>query len=295
MRRADLIRLIALAVIWSASFVFLRVLVPALGPVWVATGRVSIAGVALVGWFAIAGVEADVRRHWRAYLIVGVVNSALPFLLFAYAAIVLPASYLVILNAATPLFASLVAAAWLGEPLTAPRVAGLVAGAVGVALVSRAGPIVPDAAFVLAVIASLAAAFCYAVSGVWLKKRGTALRPIAVAGWSQLFAATVLLPVALPMPIPGPITTWIVVDLLALALAGSGIAYLLYYRLIADVGPTRAMTVTFLLPALGMVWGVLFLDETVTLAMLVGAAMIVAGTAAVLRPSPMRMSRPASS
>jgi drug/metabolite transporter (DMT)-like permease len=285
MRRADLARLAALAVIWSASFVFIRVLVPALGPLWVATLRVLIAGVALVAWFAVVGIDADVRTHWRAYLIVGVVNSALPFVLFAYAAIRLPASYLVILNAATPLFAALASAAWLSERLTAAKIAGLVAGLFGVALVSHAGPVTPDATFLLAVIASLAAALCYALSGVWLKKHGEKLNSTAVAGWSQLLAGFVLLPVALWTPIPGPPTVSTVANMLALALVCSGVAYLLYYRLIANVGPTRAMMVTFLLPALGMVWGVVFLDETVTLPMLAGAALIIAGTAAVLQPS----------
>jgi drug/metabolite transporter (DMT)-like permease len=97
-----------------------------------------------------------------------------------------------------------------------------------------------------------------------------------------------LLPVAVATPMPGSFTPLLIANLLALALVCSGVAYLLYYRLIADVGPTRAMMVTFLLPALGMVWGVLFLDETVTLPMIAGAALIVAGTAVVLRPAPAR-------
>ena len=116
MRQADILRLAALTTIWSLSFVFLRVLVPHLGPVWTATLRTSIAGIALVLWFAIVRLDADVKRHWRAYLFVGVLNSALPFLLFAYAALHLPASYLVLLNAATPMFGALAAAAWLAEP-----------------------------------------------------------------------------------------------------------------------------------------------------------------------------------
>ena len=283
MRGSDIARLVALAVIWSLSFVFLRVLVPVLGPMWTAALRVLIAGVALVAWFAVTRVDADVRRHWRAYLFIGVLNCALPFALFAYAALHLPASYLVILNAAAPMFAALVAAAWLGDRLTTLKVAGLVLGAAGVAIVSRAGPIAPDAKFVVAVFASLGAALCYALAGVWIKRHGARLKPVAIAGWSQLLASFVLLPVAAITPMPGAVTALVVIDMLALALICSGIAYLLYYRLIADVGPTRAMTVTFLMPAFGMTWGVLFLDEHVTPAMIAGAAMIVAGTAAVLR------------
>src|SRR3954454_2765246 len=153
MRTADIARLLALAVIWSASFVFIRVLAPVLGPVWVATSRVLVAGTALTGGLILLRKHVDVARHWRAYLFVGVLNSALPFLLFAFAALTLPASYLVILNTALPLFGALASAIWLSEPLNASKLAGLVAGAAGVLLVSRAGPVVPDAAFVMAVIA----------------------------------------------------------------------------------------------------------------------------------------------
>jgi len=286
MTQADIARLLALAMIWSLSFVFIRVLVPALGPVWVPMLRALVAGIALVGWFAVIGLDADVKRNWRDYVFIGFSNCALPFVLYAFAAIHLPASYLVILNAFTPLFAAVVGAAWLDERLTFAKLAGLAAGAAGVALVSRAGPIKIDAAVAWSMAASLGAALCYAVSGTWLKKRGSRLNPIAAAGWSQLFAGLELLPILPFAPAPGPITPLIVADMLALALVCSGVAYLLYFRLIANVGPTRAMTVTFLLPALGMMWGALFLDETVTLPMLGGALLIIAGTAAVLRPSP---------
>jgi drug/metabolite transporter (DMT)-like permease len=259
------------------------VLAPVLGPVWVATSRVLVAGIALTGAFVILRRHVDVAAHWREYLFVGVLNSALPFLLFAYAALTLPASYLVILNSGLPLFGAIASAIWLAEPLDRGKVAGLVSGAAGVLLVSHAGPVVPDAAFAIAVVASLAAVLCYALAGVWIKRRARALPPIAMAGWSQLLGGLALLPIAVMAPVHGAITPTIVVNVLLLALVCSAVAYVLYFRLIADVGPTRAMTVTFLMPAFGMLWGWLFLDETITLPMLAGATLIVAGTAAVVR------------
>jgi len=289
MRTADALRLLALAIIWSASFVFIRVLVPVLGPVWVATARLLLGGAVLVAGFVVFRRYLDVARHWRSYLFVGLLNSSAPFLLFAYAALVLPASYLVILNAALPLFGAVASALWLDEPLDARKLGGLTAGVIGVVLVSRAGPLAPDRTFGLAVAASFGAVACYALAGVWLKRHGSALRPIAVAGWSQLLGGLALLPLAAFAPIDGTITTTIVVNVLLLALLCSAVAYLLYFRLIADVGPTRAMTVTFLTPAFGMLWGRLFLDETITPAMLAGAALIVGGAAAVLRPRPARV------
>jgi drug/metabolite transporter (DMT)-like permease len=192
----------------------------------------------------------------------------------------------VILNTALPLFGAVASAIWLSEPLDAAKLAGLVAGAGGVWFVSHAGPVVPDAAFLIAVAASLGAVLCYALAGVWIKRRGSTLQPIAMAGWSQLLGGLALLPVAAMSPVHGAITATIVINVLLLALLGSAVAYMLYFRLIADVGPTRAMTVTFLMPAFGMLWGWLFLDETITLPMLAGTALIVAGTAAVIRKRP---------
>lgn len=288
LRTADVSRLVALAIIWSASFVFIRVLVPPLGPVWTATLRMLVGGAALVGWLALTGFDAALRANWRAYLFVGLLSSAAPFLLFAWAALALPASYLVILNAATPLFAAVASAIWLAERLTAAKVAGLAVGAAGVALVSRAGPLEPTPMVVAAVAASLGATVCYALAGTWLERRGHALKPMAVAGWSQLGAGVAMLPLAAATPMPGPVTGATLANLAALALVCSAIAYILYYGLIRDVGPMRAATVTFLMPAFGMLWGVLFLDESVTMPMIAGALLVVAGTFAVLRPAPGR-------
>lgn len=284
MRAVDLTRLVALATIWSLSFVFIRLLAPVLGPVWVATTRLALGGAALVAMFVATRRHLDLSRNWRAYLFIGILNSALPFLLFAWAALTLPASYLVILNGTLPLFGALVSAMWLGEPLDARMLGGLATGIVGVVVVSRAGPLVPDLRFALAVAASLAAVTCYALGGVWVKRHGRALHPIAIAGWSQLLASVAMLPVAAASPVSGPVTTTIAVNAVLLAVLCSSVAYVLYYRLIADIGATRAMTVTFLMPALGMLWGAWFLGETVTLPMLAGATLIVTGTVAVLHP-----------
>jgi drug/metabolite transporter (DMT)-like permease len=282
----DLVRLTVLALIWSGSFVLLRVLSPALGPLWVATARLLLGGAALAGWLAWRGEAAGLRRHWRTYLFVGIVNCALPFALYAYAALHLPASYMVVLNAATPLIAAALASVVLHERLPAARLAGLLAGIIGVALVTRAVPVPADATFVAASVAALAAAGCYAVAGVWLRHRAARVSPQALGAWSQLFAGVALLPLAMPSHVPGPIDASIVANLLVLALVCSGVAYLLYYRLIRDVGPTRALTVTFLMPVFGIAWGALLLGEPITAGMLGGVALVIAGTAAVVRPSP---------
>ncbi len=288
LRRSDLVRLVMLGAIWGSSFIFVRVLAPAIGPWATAASRVALGGLVLVVYAALAARAAQLRRFGMAYVVMGLVNSAIPFTLFGFAALHLPASYLGILNATTPLFAALLATAWLDERLTPGKLAGLVAGCAGVALVSGAGPVTADAMFGWAVAASLLAAFCYAASGIYLKRRAAQAPALAVAGWSQVAAAAMLAPMVFLMPWHGATDLLrdpvIVADVLALALVCSAAAYLLYYRLMQDVGPTRTFTVTFLIPLFGMLWAALFLGETITPAMVAGCALVISGTFTVLRP-----------
>src|SRR4029453_17730857 len=164
------------------------------------------------------------------------------------------------------------------ERLTPVKIAGLVSGAAGVVLVSKAGPIVLDATVGVAIAACLGAAFCYASSSIYMKKYAAGAKPMAIAGWSQIGAAVGLLPFVPFAPARGQITFAIVANALGLALLCSSIAYLLYYRLIADIGPTRALTVAFLIPLFGMAWGALLLGETITWPMAAGCGLIVGGT-----------------
>ncbi len=286
MRRSDAVRLVALSAIWGASFIFIRVLAPVLGPVLTVATRVLIGGAVLIVYCRVTGVDAGLARHWRQYVVIGIANSTLPFLLYAFAALYLPASYSVILNAMTPLFAALLAVPLLGERLTAAMVTGLVIGIAGVALVSGAGPVVPDLWFALAVFACLGATICYAGSSIYMKKFAGGASPLAIAGWSQIFAGLALAPIVPFAPPAGSISPLIVANVLALALVCSSVAYVLYYRLIADIGPTRALTMAFLMPVFGMLWGALFLHETITLPMIIGCALVIGGATVVLRPVP---------
>jgi drug/metabolite transporter (DMT)-like permease len=283
MRIQDLVRLTSLAAIWGGSFVFMRVAAPALGPVVTADLRVSLAGVLLAAYFRIVGFDPQWRRYWKQYLVVGVVNSALPFSLYSYAAMHIPASYSVILNATAPLFGAVFAAIWLGEPLTWRKAAGLALGTAGVVLVARAPGAEMDASFARAVAACLGAAVCYGLAGVYIKRKAGAIRPLAMAGASQLLAGLALAPLAAFSPPLRQPSLAVVLSVVALAVLCSAVAYLLYFRLIADVGPAKALTVTFLMPVFGMAWGVVFLRESITPGMLAGCALVIAGTVVVLR------------
>lgn len=283
MRPTDLTRLILLAAIWSSSFIFMRVLSPVLGAATVAGLRLLIAGSAMLFYFWITRFDCKWRPHWRHYVVIGLVNSSIPFFLYAFAALHIPASYSVIFNSTSPLFGAIFSAFWLSDRMTARRMIGLIIGAVGVALVSKVGAAQMDAMFFWAVAACLVAPMCYGLSGVYVKKFAAHIEPMAIAGASQMLAGLALIPAIVAMPPSGAITAAVVLNLLALALLSGAIGYLLYYRLLADVGATRALTVTFLMPAFGMLWGVIFLREAITPAMVGGAVMIVGGTNLIAR------------
>ena len=275
--------LVTLAALWGGSFVFMRVAVPALGPVALAFVRVDIAAVALLALAYAQRRFPPFRTRWRDFAIVGIVNSALPFLLFSYAQQYITASTGAMLNATSPFFGAIAAAIWLGEPLTARKVAGMVLGFAGVSVLVGWHPDALTRESTFAIAACLAAALCYALGGTFTKRRMKGVPPFAVATASQVAAALALAP-ALPFTsIPGPVTMLVAANVAALALASTAVAYLIYFKLIADVGPSRALTVTFLIPLFGVLWGFLFLDEALTINMLTGGALIVAGTALALR------------
>jgi drug/metabolite transporter (DMT)-like permease len=281
MRPVDYLRLFVLAAIWGGSFIFMRVVAPAFGPMVTADLRILIAGLVLLVYFRAIGFDAEWRKNLHHYAIVGLANSGIPFICYSFAALHLPAAYSAIINSLTPLFGAICGVLWLGERFTPSKVAGLVLGVLGVALVAYKGGAPHDPLFGWAVLACVAATICYALSGVYLKRVAKHLKPLALAGCSQLAAGVLLLPSFALQPPPGPITTPAVLCLLALAILASAIAYVLYYRLMADIGPTRALTVTFLVPGFGMLWGALFLREPVTGVMLAGFALVVLGTLAV--------------
>jgi drug/metabolite transporter (DMT)-like permease len=282
MRPQDLLRLTALAAIWGGSFVFMRVAAPALGAVVTADARVLLGGLLMMAWLRAVRCDLQWRRHWRHYALMGVVNSAVPFTLYSYAALHIPASYSVIFNATAPLFGAVCGALWLSDPLTWRKAGGLLLGTAGVALVARAPGARFDADFARAVAACLAAALCYALSGVYLKRRAAGIEPRAMAGASLLMAGGALLPLALAAPPARAPGLAPILSVVALAVLCSAVAYLLYFRLMTDVGPGKALTVTFLMPVFGMLWGVLFLGERVTAGMLAGCALVIAGTFTVL-------------
>jgi drug/metabolite transporter (DMT)-like permease len=273
--------LLALSAIWGSSFMFMRYLSPIVGPVLTADMRMLIAGIFLLVFFAATGFRLGWRRNWRRFIVIGLVNSGLPFLLFSFAALYVPASVESVLNALSPLFGAIFSAIWLSEALTARKIAGLVIGASGVATITSFGSLPTSPMLLPAILACVLATACYGLCGVYIKKRAADLAPRAMAAGSQFAAGIIILPLTAAFPLknaPGPAVLSAIV---AFALLCSAVAYLIYYKLLSELGPTKALTVTFLIPVFGMLWGSIMLAERISLAMIGGAALVLAGTGLV--------------
>ena len=283
MTRRDFAELLLLGALWGASFLFMRIAVPEFGPLALVWVRVAVAALVLLPLVLAAAPLAVLRRRWRAIAVVGLLNSALPFLLFNVAALVLGAGLMAIFNATAPMWALLVAWAWLGQAPTAARVLGLLLGLAGVVGLSWGeADLRPGAHGVspaLGVTLCMLATLLYGVSANVARRHLADVPPLVVAAGSQTAAALALaVPAVAAWPATGPSgIAW--ASALALALACTGLAYVLYFRLIARAGATSAISVTLVIPAFALAWGALFLGERPTPAMWAGCAVILLGTA----------------
>jgi len=283
MTRRDTVDLLLLAAIWGASFLFMRLGAAEFGPVALAFVRVAGAAALLVPLMLLRGQGAAWRTHGRAIAGVGLVNSALPFLLYAVAALVLTTALMSVFNATASIWGALIAWLWLRERLNALRWLGLAIGVAGVVFLSWGKADLRPGQHGLSAAAGVAA--CLAATGLYglganLSRRWLqGVPPLAVAAGSQAAAALALaLPALLLWPAANPgATAWAAA--LALSLLCTGLAYILYFRLLARTGAARAMSVTFLIPVFALLWGYVALGEQPTGTMLAGCAVILLGTA----------------
>jgi drug/metabolite transporter (DMT)-like permease len=281
MKPKDAAALILLAAVWGGSFLFIRVAVPTFGPLPLVAGRVILAAVALAVVFAALRRPLELRANARGLLILGATNAAIPFTLISWAELHLSAALASTLNATVPLFSALLSVVWLRERLNGRRVAGLLLGVAGVAVLVGWSPLPFTAATVLSVLAMLGATLCYAFAGVYTRRRMQGASTSTLALGQQVGAAAWLLLLALwrmPAAAPPPSAIGAVV---ALGLLCTALAYVLYFRLIASIGPTRTYTVTYIVPIFGIAWGALFLGESLTVGMCFGLACILASVVLV--------------
>lgn len=280
MSTASLFRLIALSAIWGASFLFIRISAPVLGPIMLMALRFAAAASFLLLITLLLRRKMPQRAYWKSYVFQGLVGATIPFFMFGYAAQTLPASTLAILNATAPIWGALLGAVFGRHRMTLNAALGLALGVAGVGVLVGfdASMMSPHAG--MAVAAVLGATLCYSIVTLNVK-RELMLDPLSTALGTMAVSALAVAPMApffWPAEMPSLLVTG---SALTLGVVCSGLAYLMYFRLIADVGPAPALTVTFLIPVFGVLWGALFLGESVGWHTLAGSLITITGTALV--------------
>lgn len=281
MRPSDYVRLLVLAAIWGASFLFMRIAAPAFGSVNTTFLRVFFALVGLAAMLLLLRTPMQFQGKLKSIMVLGIINSGVPFLMYAVAALWLPAGYSAILNATTPLMGALISFSFFHEALTLRKWAGVMLGLVGIGLITTTGEVDLSGQLAIGVLACLIATACYGCAGFltrrWVTERG-GLDAKLVAFGSQIGAVLFLLPFFGYTLATGPAVDWaqpgVWASVLAVGFLCTAFAYLLYFRLIADIGPLRSLTVTFLIPPFGILWGYLVLGETLTGGFVFGGAVV---------------------
>jgi drug/metabolite transporter (DMT)-like permease len=276
LKPADLTILIAVGAIWGAAFPLLRVGSPEFGPFALIFVRLLAASIVLLPF---VNVRQELIKHWRALALLGLVNTAVPFTLFSYATLSISAGLASLLNATTPMFGALAAYFWLGERLTISRSLGIALGFVGVALIVGGEVGIGAGQAVLGVAAGLFGAALYGLAANYVKRSMAGISPAAIAAGCIVSSTFMLAPLALwfwPSHAPTA-AAW--ASAVTLGVLCTATAYFLYFKLLARVTVSSAVAVTFLIPVFGILWGALFLGETITPALLASSGVVLLGTA----------------
>ena len=277
LRATDFAQLLALGAIWGSSYPFMRVATRELSPPALVATRLVFATVFFLPWLLKRERIVTIRARWKALLLLSAMNSAVPFMLLAYCTQQLSGSVAAIINATVPFFAAIVAWAWLKDKPRSVQWWGLLIGFAGVVVLVFPKLQSGSPSSALAVGAGLTAALLYAISANFTKKVLAEVEPMTIAVAGTMFATLLALPIGLAtLPAKMPSAT----ALAAAATLGvlcTAIAYIIFYRLFASIGPTKAVTVTFLIPLFSVIWGVLFIDERVTWNLAAGGGLILGG------------------
>jgi drug/metabolite transporter (DMT)-like permease len=288
MKLTDTLLLIALAAIWGSSFMFMRATVEAFGPIALIAVRVGVAALFLGLFLLTPKRRKELGAHWKHLAWIGVINSALPFVLFAYASISLSGGNVSLLNTMTPVFTAIIAHFWLKDKMSPLQILGLFICIIGLVILVWDKLDISEAdspSLALAIFAGISAPLFYGFASNSTKKYLSKVTPLTATAGSLLFATLFML-LLLPFFMPNNINhisnlDWIYAIILGLVC--TAVAYLIFFKLIHDIGPSRAVSVTFLIPIFAFIWGYLVLDEVVTLRMWGATAIIVVGMSFVLK------------
>lgn len=270
-------QLIVLAALWGASFLFMRISSAEFGVIALIFVRAAFASIVLLPFVIYSKNHKALLENWKIFFFVGLVSTALPYSFFAYTSLYIPAGSASILNATTPFFTAIVAFIWVREQPTKMGVAGLFVGFSGVYVLSVKGGDISLSDSLLPIASALMATLLYAYSSTFIKLKLSHLPALTVAAGSQLYAGIILLPLALvywPKTSPS-VDAWM--SIIAMAVFSTALALILFFRLLQTVGVTKTISVTYLIPLFGVLWGYLFLDEKISTEMLSGGALILLG------------------
>lgn len=287
MQTRQFAQIVALSSLWGASFMFIRIAVPLMGPVLVAGLRAALASITLV-LIMRAMREPWPWRHWRELLLLGAASVAVPFMLFSWAGQHLPSGYSALLNTTAVIFGML-SSAWMKEDTITPRkLLGCVCGFIGVALIVQLGPVQITATTLAAALACVIGAFSYGVSTPLMKRATTRMQPLAIAAGLHLAAMLLLLPGSLWTLPQARFTPGAVAAVVVMGMLTSGVAYWLHLRIIRVVSPVAAMSPILLIPVFGVTWGHLFLDEALSSGIFLGGTLVLLASALVTGFNPLR-------
>lgn len=288
MKTRHFLQLVALSALWGASFPLIRVAVPALGPLGLAAIRCVLAAAVLALLMRALRQRWPAQTAWKRLAWLSLLTVIMPFLMFNWAGLVIPAGYSAVLNATAPLFGILGAAAMGDERLTAKRLCGCALGFMGVALLVQLGPVAVEWRVVLAALACTAAAASYGLGAILMKRATMAHQPLPASAAVHVAAAALLL---VPGAATAPSMQFTPAALIAAAILGSftsGLMYWVSMRLMREISASAATSAAFMIPLFGVTWGGLFLGEPITAGMIPGSVLILTATALVTGFNPWR-------
>ena len=279
MNIADTLRLILLAALWGASFMFMRIAAPEFGPVMLILVRLTTAAVLIWIFLLKRSVLEQVRAHLGAFAIAGFFNNALPGVLLSFAALSISSGLNALLNAATPIFTAIIAFAWLAVPLKKLQVFGLIIGFIGVGVLSSGNLEFKPGGTGWAILAALGATLCYGIGVNYTRQRLSHLKSSVTAVGTLTGATLTLLPLIpffWPDTMPS-LTAWNAA--IGLAILGTALPYVIFFQLLQNAGATPTATVTFIVPVFAIIWGKVVLDEVLTMPMVIGMIVTLLGSA----------------
>jgi drug/metabolite transporter (DMT)-like permease len=292
MSRRHLAMLLGLAALWGASFMFIKIGDRELHPITLVGFRMGLGALTLVP-IVLATVGArralrELRAAAGPLIVTGLFNSAIPILAITWAETRIDSGLTAIIQASAPLFTALLALRFShDERVRGSRLAGLVVGFAGVALLVGGRP----GGEIAAALAVVFSAVCYAAAGLYAGRRLRGISPLVTALGTLTAATVATLPIGL-FQLPAHMTGWkVTASVLTLGIAGTGLAYILYYGLISGAGASRAILITYLVPTFAVVYGAVLLGEPVTAAAIAGLALVLAGVGlgtGAIRPGRLR-------